>query len=49
MIFPIEDSAGAYCERHSVTLLWRGAPIRVEDLASDTAPPDVTDESPSGF
>lgn len=33
--FPVEDSRGAYCPDHGVTLLYRGDPIRPEDLAHD--------------
>ncbi|MET4926378.1 hypothetical protein P3L51_29180 [Streptomyces sp. PSRA5] len=33
--FPIEDSRGAHCPEHGVTLLYRGTPIRPEDLTHD--------------
>ncbi|WP_405800461.1 hypothetical protein [Streptomyces sp. NBC_01506] len=33
--FPIEDSHGAHCPEHGVTLLWRGDPIHPEDLTHD--------------
>lgn len=33
--FPVEDSQGAHCPEHGVTLLWRGDPITPEDLRHD--------------
>lgn len=30
--FPVEDSTGAHCPEHGVTLLWHGPPITPEDL-----------------
>ncbi|WP_405612051.1 hypothetical protein OG292_10185 [Streptomyces sp. NBC_01511] len=36
--FPEEDDVGAYCVAHGVTLLFRGDPIRPEDLPHSPAP-----------
>ncbi len=33
--FPVEDTTGAYCEEHGVTLLWHGPPITPEDFVSE--------------
>lgn len=33
--YPVEDSRGAYCPTHGITQLFRGEPIRPEDLMRD--------------
>jgi hypothetical protein len=33
--FPIGDSRGGHCPEHGITLLYRGDPIRPEDLTHD--------------
>ncbi|MEV0915410.1 hypothetical protein AB0I93_14215 [Streptomyces sp. NPDC049967] len=37
--FPIEDSTGAYCEEHGITLLWQPEPTQGE-APPVTAPPE---------
>ncbi|WP_405794556.1 hypothetical protein [Streptomyces sp. NBC_01506] len=39
--FPEEDDVGAYCVVHGVTLLFRGDPIRSEDLPQSSPRDEV--------
>lgn len=41
--FPVEDSTGAHCPEHGVTLLWHGPPIADADLSpTETVAEDTT-------
>ncbi|MGQ5640867.1 MULTISPECIES: hypothetical protein [unclassified Streptomyces] len=45
--FPVEDSTGAYCEEHGVTILWNSQHFEWDDLLAEPGLPSDSQESAS--